>query len=52
MMTREEFDNWLANVKEEELEPFCPFVSGYCDGAYSEECFECQGKVFDFGRGN
>lgn len=45
-MTREEFDKWLESVKEKE--PFCPFECGYCDVAYSDACFECQGKDLRF----
>ena len=46
-MNREEFDKWLKSIPDEEKDPFCPFSIGYCDVAYTEECFKCQGKDLD-----
>lgn len=42
-MTRKEFDEWLRKAKENnETEPFCPFnFFGYCNIAYSEDCWTC-----------
>lgn len=47
-MSREEFDKWLESIPDEEKVPFCPFTIGYCDVAYTEECFKCQGEDLDF----
>ena len=41
---RKDFDDWLKSVPDEEKEPFCPFECGYCNEAYSEECFKCLGR--------
>lgn len=46
--TFEEFKQWLDAIPDEEKEPFCPFEMGYCDVAYSDECFKCQGKDLRF----
>lgn len=43
-----EYKEWLVSISDEEKEPFCPFECGYCDVAYSEACFECQGKDLRF----
>lgn len=42
--TFEEFKQWLNAIPDEEKEPFCPFMCAYCNVAYGEECFKCQGK--------
>lgn len=42
-MTKEEFDQWLASVPLEESVPFCPFgFFGYCNVAYSQNCWMCE----------
>lgn len=50
--TFEEFKQWLNAIPDEEKEPFCPFEIGYCDVAYTEECFKCQGKDLRFDEQN
>ena len=47
LQTYREFVESVLNVPSEEKEPFCPFGSdwfkhGYCDGAYSEQCYGCK----------
>ena len=46
-MTKEEFDQWLKEAWEQkepnEPAPFCPFkFFGYCNVAYSENCWICE----------
>ena len=37
----EEFVRKRINIPKEETDPFCPFIIGYCDVAYSEYCYSC-----------
>ena len=43
----EDFKAWIARrLDTDESEPFCPFFGpekvGYCDMAYSDECYNCE----------
>lgn len=33
----------MIDIPDDEKEPFCPFPEGgYCDVAYTDECYQCE----------